>query len=95
MLTNPIINHILNIWLAYGIRASGRLRTDRYNLRRNKAWTEDNIKSIISEFENASGLKTATYSINAQKNRQAHNNIVRDTVNSTFGYIPLRFKKEA
>lgn len=91
MLFQIINNNTLNIFLAYGIRASGKFRTDRYNFSRQEVWTEENSKPVITNFEHVTGFKVVKASLNAPTTRSKHENEIRYIQYSDKTAIPLRF----
>lgn len=91
MLFKIINNNTLNIFLAYGIRASGKFRTDRYNFSRQEVWTEENSKTVISNIEHVTGFNVVKASVNAPTTRTKHENEIRYIQYSDKTAIPLRF----
>lgn len=92
MLFNTTINDTLNIFLAYGVRMSGKLRTDRYNFTANKTWSKERINKVCDNIELITGLKIAIATTNAKpSNKKALNN-TRHIYYSNNIAIPLRFK---
>lgn len=92
MLFKQIILNNLTVWLIYGVRASGTLRTDRYNFISNSTWDNSKADTIAKNLEHITGLQVATYSFNAPKSNKAPRNRIRYVLNSDNIYIPLRFK---
>lgn len=92
MLFTPSTFNTIAIVIAYGLRASGKFRTDTYFFSTPDTWDNKKIENVCAHFEKITGLKVLTFKINAPKSKRAPKNIVRHVLYSGNTPIPLRFK---
>lgn len=86
----------LNLYYAFGIHESGKLKTDRYDVNVNVNVKEDDINNFIQAIENFTGYQATRYTFNADKQKHSHNEtraiitLREPTEKTTMVFMPLR-----